>query len=320
MNAHYIARSILSEVSNATLSHYAHSLASGIHFVLFASPQATRATIVGLWLARLIFFSLLLRTYLVPWLLSLLSDHIRIRSISFRSIRGLYVRQGTRTWRVERIRYGLRTQDGSRRFALRIDGFNLHIDKTESPALPKTRTRRSHSLSLEHFKPSPIAYGLWRMVSAVFRYFEPYIRPLVRSYVISCLRLAIQWLPRLMQALTFNLQSAIITFSEVPDAQLLIEGVSLHTALVLTQLEATANENGNQEPIARNRPNDRNAYSLTALKRRLADSFRRSLDKAWGEARGLATLSLKISNVVGSVNRHGPGSASILDPLSSAYS
>ena len=79
---------------------------------------------------RIISFSLLLRTYLGPWLLALMSDHIRVRSISLWSIRGLYIRKGNRTWRVERISYVWSSVQG-RRLALKIDGLNVHIAKGE---------------------------------------------------------------------------------------------------------------------------------------------------------------------------------------------
>ena len=55
------------------------------------------------WAVRILTLSLLLRTYIGPAVVSLVSTRLRIRSISLRSIRGVYFKAGHGTWRVERI-------------------------------------------------------------------------------------------------------------------------------------------------------------------------------------------------------------------------
>jgi len=288
-------------------SDYANLAAAlnAFHFIFLSTPGNARSTCIALWLVRIVTFSLLLRTYLVPWLLALMSDHIRIRSISFRSVRGIYFRQGSRTWKVERIGYVWSTQQGSRRFALKIDGVNLQVAKEEDLDIQKRKPRRNSRPTLSFLKPPRLAQRLWRVLASIGKTFEPYVRPLARTVLIGLLRVVIQWLPRILQALSFDLQSAIITFADVPGAQILIEEINLSSALVLTQLHPTPIPTDSSK--TRKQGTEGSGSGVAAWRKRMTDSFRRSLDNAWGEARGDATITLKISNVVGTMPAPGNG-------------
>lgn len=272
------------------------TLSSAVHLIFIGTPNNALWTSILFWIVRIISFSLLLRTYLGPWLLALLSDHIRVRSISLWSIRGLYIRKGSRTWRVERISYVWSSVQG-RRLALKIDGLSVHIAKSEGQT-PQTR-RHKRNLTLADLNPSPLARYLWRFTSTLITFLEPYLRPIIRTYVVGCLRIGIQWLPRITRALSFELQSTVITLADMPGTKIVAQEISLHTALALTQLEQTS-DSEDVKPTP-NRTDNRKSLNMELWKKRLAESFHRSLDKAWGETRGTATLSLNIGNIIGTM-------------------
>lgn len=280
--------------------HIFNSSKALLFLLLFGSLDQSVSTYVTLWVLRIITISLLARTYLGPWLLSFLSDHIRIRSISLWSIRGIYIRTGSKTWRVDRVSYAWTSTEGRRRFSVKIDGGSLHISKQEEkPAKVSSKHRRN--LTLSDFNPSPLAQYAWTLMSASTALLEPYVRPVIRTYFIACLRVGIKWLPRLTQAITFDLHSMIITFSEVPGAKIIIEEISLHSALELTYLEHRPHISD-----LKRRPSHtdkRAGQGMAAWKNRMAESFQRSLDNALGDSRGTATISLKICNIMGTMPR-----------------
>ncbi|KDR83645.1 hypothetical protein GALMADRAFT_235956 [Galerina marginata CBS 339.88] len=272
-----------------------------LSFLFISTPNNALSTSAIIWIVRIVTFSLLLRTYFLPWFLALMSDHIRVRSVSLRSIRGLYFRRGARTWRAERVSYIFSPVEGSRHFTVKIDGASLHIAKDDDREATKTPRRHNRNLTLADLNPSPLARYAWRVFSTITGVLEPYLRPLIRTYVIGCLRIGLQWLPKLTQALSFDLKSVVVTFEEVPGAKVVTEAVILHAALALTHLEPTP-ESDEAERVT-SRPKARPIYGVGVWKKRLTESFQRSLDKALGESRGTASLSLKMSNVLGTVPR-----------------
>ena len=281
----------------STPYHILGTLSSAVHLIFIGTPNNALWTSILFWLVRIISFSLLLRTYLGPWLLALMSDHIRVRSISLWSIRGLYIRKGSRTWRAERISYVWSSVQG-RRLALKIDGLSVHIAKSEGQTA-QTHRRHKRNLTLADLNPSPLARYLWQFTSTLITFLEPYLRPIIRTYVVGCLRIGIQWLPRITRALSFELQSTVITLADMPGTKIVAHEISLHTALALTQLEQTSSSE-DVKPTP-NRTDKRKSINMELWKKRLAESFHRSLDKAWGETRGTATLSLNIGNVIGTM-------------------
>ena len=280
------------------------TLSSTVHFLLIDTPDDALWTSVLLWIVRIISFSLLLRTYLGPWLLALMSDHVRVRSISLWSIRGLYIRQGGRTWRVERISYVWSSVQGSRRLALKIDGLSIHIAKEEEEQTAQTHRRHRRTLRLADLNPSPLPRYLWQFTSTLTTCLEPYLRPIIRTYVVGCLQIGIQWLPRITQALSFELQSTVITLADMPGTKIVAQEIGLHTTLALTQLEQTSDSKDVKPSPSRS--DNRKSLNMELWKRRLAESFRRSLDKAWGETRGTATFSLTMGNVIGTMPTLSP--------------
>ncbi|KAF8913997.1 golgi-body localization protein domain-containing protein [Gymnopilus junonius] len=270
-------------------------------FLLLSTPDHTWTASIAVWIIRIVTFSLILRTYFLPWFLSLMSDHIRVRSISLRSIRGIYFRTGSRTWRVERVSYAVSSVDGSRHLRIKIDGASLHIANESEQAVVKYSHGHKRTLTLANLNPSPLAKQVWKVIWILTSIFEPYLRPLLRTYVIACLRLAIQRLPVLTQALSFEWTMITVTFAELPGAKIVVEEMILRTALALTHFEQISKP---EQAIHQVRRRDTQpVYGMRIWKKRLAESFQRSLDKALGESRGTATLSLEIHNVLGTMPR-----------------
>jgi len=246
-----------------------------------------------------------------------MSNRLRVRSISLRSIRGLRFRKGIQTWKVERVSYRWLSVDGSRRLAVKIEGLSLDIAKGLKGTNPTTK-RHNRNLTLADLDPSPIARQLWRVFWAFTTFLEPYFRPFLRTYLIACLRLAIKWLPKLTQALSFDLLSCAVSFEEIPGTMLLAENVSLHLALTLTQV-AEVVVTDDVEPILSSQEAGM-IQNFGLWKKRLAEGFQRSLDTALKEIHGRVDLSLKISNLVGTMPNAPqgmlmPGISSLLTSL-----
>ncbi|KAF8195786.1 golgi-body localization protein domain-containing protein [Mycena galopus ATCC 62051] len=263
--------------------------------VLLLTPQPdVWWTTFSVWLVRLIAFSLLLRTYIIPWALSRMSRHLRVRSISFRSIRGLYARAGAQTLRADRISWTWSYVDGSRRMTFQVHGLTLEVG---SPA-QRSLERPKGALTLSDFAPSPMAHRLWMLVSQIYSLIDPLVRPIFRSYFAGCLRLLINWVPGISQALALDLHSPTITFADMPGTKIVIGTISVRTLLAFTQTEKA--EEVGQPLKAPLRP--RASYSVGAWRRRLTNSLQRSWDRAWGQTHGSATVELKLNDIIGSMD------------------
>jgi hypothetical protein len=148
-----------------------------LRVLLLTRPDDVWWTTFSVWLVRLIAFSLLLRTYIVPWAVGRMSRHLRVRSISFRSIRGLYARAGAHILRADRISWTWSYVDGSRRITIQVHGLTLEVG---SPA-QRSVDRQRRALTLADFAPSPIAHRLWMLFSQLYSLVDPLLRPLART-------------------------------------------------------------------------------------------------------------------------------------------
>jgi hypothetical protein len=301
------------------MSPFTRHLSSSVSSLLFlGTPRDAWWTSLLFWLIRIASFSLLLRTFLIPWTFSVMSKHVRIRSISLWSIRGLYVRKGAKTFRVDRLSYSWSRANG---LNVLLRGLNMEIGKEEVVETSPPFLSHTRKLTLADFAPSPMAYRLRRLASNSYNILEPYFRPLIRTCVVACLRLFIQWLPHIVEGLTFDLQSTSLTFPELPGTQISAGKLSIHAKLSFTQL-GTVIDTLNQHQIPRPSP-ARRLYGMTAWRKRLTASFRRSLDRAWGKAQGNAAVTLKLHNVAGSTRQSstltGEGGYTIVASLADSH-
>ncbi|OJA13790.1 hypothetical protein AZE42_00523 [Rhizopogon vesiculosus] len=258
-------------------------------------------------LVALVFFLFITRAFIAPYVVTRFSSHLRVRSISLRSIRGLYFRRGNRTWHVERIGYSYSSsgEGKPKGLLLKVQGLRVEIEQLSHEQHTPTRHRRR--LTLVDLSPSPLALHLWSIMSNVYWIFDPIIRPIIRLCVTSILNQVIHHIPTLTQALRLELESAVIISAAIPDVQLIVEGVTLHAHLAFSQLQAPVphsdaiNDQGQHRLSAA-------ALAMGAWKSRLMMGFKRTWMHAWdrtlGQTKASLTFDLAINKVVGDTPSH----------------
>jgi hypothetical protein len=282
-------------------------VASGLEAFLLRSPDVAWMTLIAIWLTRIVLLLLMLRTYIIPFIVAFFSERIRVRSISFRSIRGLYIRTGSKTWRVDRIVISRpTTPDGLSRIFLTVEGLKVEFDDVHA-ARTSPASSNAASFRLADFGPSPMAFRLWFILSSIYDLLSPLFRPIVRTIFVSFLRHVIERLPGLSQALDFRFRSAELTFTSLPGARILLEEADLRTALSFSQEEQ---QPGGEEPDAMQQEAQRPAvsFSLADWQSRMTTSTRRSWDRAWGKTLASASVSLKVKKVAGLTSHSGRSS------------
>jgi hypothetical protein len=136
------------------------------------------------------------------------------------------------------------------------------------------------------------------LFSQLYSLVDPLLRPLARTYFAACLRLLINWVPGISQALALDLHSPTITFADAPGAKVVIGTISIRTLLAFTQ---TGKPEDIGQPQQAPSP-ARASYSVGAWRRRLTHSVQRSWDRAWGQTHGAATVELKFQDIIGSMD------------------
>ncbi|XP_006460255.1 hypothetical protein AGABI2DRAFT_117215 [Agaricus bisporus var. bisporus H97] len=168
------------------------------------------------------------------------------------------------------------------------------------------RQKRRGTLSLADLHPSPLAGHLWGIITKVTLMLEPWLRPLMRNAVVGCFRIIIKWLPALTQALSFELHSTVFTLAQIPRTQVVADEINLHAELVLTPVENLAAVTGNNGRSTEVSPSSSwTFYGMSTWKKKMSDGLKRALDRAWGTMRGSASISFKLSDVVGTTPKEG---------------
>lgn len=245
---------------------------------------------------------LLFRTYIGPFLLRIISKRVRIRSVSLRSIRGVYLRTGTITCRIDRIGLAYHSSSQSaRRFSVKVEGLCIELyhlaSKAPPPAStdpPRTDVRNTRMPALADFSPSPLAHKLWSFYSAIYARIEPFGRPILRTIFVTSLRVLIRCLPALTQVIDFELERCLIKIANGQDVHLTIQNASLSTTVNFSSLGIVLDSNGGD---LRARDDHRGFFSMAQLQGRLAGSLKRVWSRAWGQARGSASFDLRIRNI-----------------------
>jgi hypothetical protein len=259
------------------------------------------------YLAAVVVFLFVARAYIAPYVVMRFSKHLHVRSISLRSIRGLYFRRGNRTWHVERIGYSYRSsgEGKPKGILLKIQGLRIEIAHVsrEQPA----RTKHRRRITLVDLSPSPLALHLWSIMSTVYWVFDPIIRPVIRISVTSILNQVIHRIPILTQALRLELESAVIVHAAIPDAQLVIAGADLDAHLTFSYLHVPVPHSDQINGQGGHRPSAA-ALAMGAWKSRLAMGFKRTWRHAWdstlGQTKASLTFDLMINKVIGDTPIH----------------
>jgi hypothetical protein len=203
------------------------------------------------------------------------------------------------------------TAEGRRRLTLRVDGLKVEMLKeVEEGTNLRRRQKHRRNLTLADLHPSPLAGHLWRIITRVTLMLEPWLRPVIRNAVVGCLRIVIKWLPALTQALSFELHSTVFTLAQIPRTHVVADEINLHAELVLTQVENLAADTGNSDKNTEILPSSSwTFYGMSTWKRKMSDGLKRAWDRAWGTMRGSASISFKLSDVVGSTPKEGQSGA-----------
>lgn len=254
---------------------------------------------VLLCVARFMTFGLLLRTFIIPWTLARMSRHIRVRSISLRSIRGLYLRQGRQTIRIERISYVWYGFEIG--ITIKVEGLSIEVYQRDRTQVPRKSHRRSATVeTISHVRRQ-----FWNGLSALYAVLDPVVRPVMRVYVMSCLGMFIRWLPSITQQVTVEFQPATFIFPDAGDAKVSAETVYVHTNLKIANIKKDKHEKehfaASRDRTARVAKPLRASYSVSAWKHRLGDSFRRSWNRVVEQTQGNAILSMHLTNITGSI-------------------
>ncbi|EMD40776.1 hypothetical protein CERSUDRAFT_111360 [Gelatoporia subvermispora B] len=284
----------------------AATLVSITQILLYGGPHVhSNWTLLILWAIRIVTLSLLFRTYIGPSILNHVSDRLRVRSVSLRSIRGIYFRSKAGTWRIERvgISYHHPAMGAAGRFSLVVEGLSLDLVKRcDEEQLNASFRRRKGRPVLADFAPSPLASNLWFAVrlilSSTYAILDPYLRPLIRALFVGALRAAIRALPALTHVVDFELMSAVVTVSSIPGLRFEIREARVQTEVALQTLETVA---ATDPPKKRPQQIHKRFQSVADWNARLSGSLRRTWDRAWGATRATTSLTLLINGVTGMV-------------------
>ncbi|KAI6163026.1 golgi-body localization protein domain-containing protein [Pisolithus thermaeus] len=258
------------------------------------------------WCLGLVAFLFFVRAHLAPFVLTRFSNHIRVRSISLRSIRGLYFRKGNRTWHIDRFAYAYSpSRDGtSKGLCFRIEGFKLEIDAIKTPqSNPRSKHRRG--LALTDFSPSPLALYIWSIISSLYSLFDPIIRPMSRLIVTFILRQFILLIPRLTETLQLDIDRVIVSVNSMPEICVSAENVVLKGHVSFTQTsQGRRVEERHQSEGGYQTLNPR-ALAMGAWKSRLVNNLQRTWTRTWDHTLGSTTGSMAFDLVVGGIESSG---------------
>ena len=267
--------------------------------LLLEWPTSTSSWILlACWPLGVLFFAYIARVYLAPYVLMRCSSHIRVRSVSLRSIRGLYFRKGSRTWRIDRFVYSYRScaDDGPRRLSFRIEGFTLEIEPPPAPRPPPPRATHRRGLTFADLSPSPLALYLWSVISGLYVIFDPAVRPVIRLVVTAALQQVIRFIPTLMETVQVDIDRAVVSYVGSPQVQFIVQNVTFKGHVSFAQSPQF-------HPIGDDVPSSSQTLSARALamgawKSRLSSGFQRAWTRTWNDTLGRMTGSVSYDLVV----------------------
>ncbi|KAI0638130.1 golgi-body localization protein domain-containing protein [Trametes polyzona] len=254
-----------------------------------------------IWAVRILTLSLLFRTYIGPAIVRLVSRRLRIRSVSLRSIRGIYFKAGSGTWRVERvgISYHKPSPGKASRFSIKVEGLSLELDgHSEGHSRKGSTTEKTQKAAV----PNPshlVPRVLWLLLSTIYSILEPYCRPAVRSFFVSLLRLGIRALPAITHVVDFELDSASVTHASLPGVKFSVGEAKLHTRVSLAYVPSVVSVPNDKSPHV----GHRRFASVADWNARVKGSVRRTWDRAWGATQVAASVNLQVKSVVGYIGQ-----------------
>ncbi|KAJ1308413.1 hypothetical protein OPQ81_004118 [Rhizoctonia solani] len=267
-----------------------------------------------------------------PYLLNKLVPGCSVKSVSLRSIRGFRITSGAHAIEIDRIGLSFGRQPNTsgwlafrcsiqvsnvtcRSFEGNQDTPRKPVVQLKKPPAPKEvhslRSRRSR-FSIQNFaifaNPSndtvaPPLTILKRIAPSLARNIDHLLRPVFRVLFVAAFRIAIRFLPTLMQAVDFELKSARLVVPKAHDLTLSVGQVRVSTQVKFTQLERVIDDST---------PEDTDAPALRRLSRmgnwrlRLRGSVDRTWNRAWGRTHVFSAVSINVGHIGGTIRPNIP--------------
>lgn len=247
------------------------------------------------WLVRGIVFSLLFRSYVGPRALALVSDRVRVRSVSLRSIRGIFIRVGGRRLRAERLGWSYRSTggDGGNRMLIKLQGPHLELESDSDALKPdhnqSTPSRRRTATSTLTRLAGGILSGCYALI-------YPLLRPLLRVAFIAGLNFCVRVIPVLTQHIDFEVDDAVCVLPSKQETRLSFKKLQLRLEVVLTELgivHVDDIEIRSSEVKSRLR-------SMVAWRARFSRNLQRTWQRVLLRSRGKITLFMRLQDIKGS--------------------
>ena len=255
------------------------------------SPPWSRAVIV---LLQVFVVGLIFRTWLGPFILRKVYRRMRIKSISPRSIRGLYLHTGSSVWMIDRIglSYHHPSTDSARRFSVKVEG--IYVTVLDNRPHEGISQRHSRRVSTVVRSSKAVSDFLWSLYSGVYHVVDPYLRPLIRGFFVTFIRGVIRCLPALTQVLDFEVDQVVVTFENIPGAHVTMGSATIFAKLVFTNIGGSHVAQGTGIYLGQAQYR---FLGMSHLKDRLYGSVRRVWNRAWGQTQGEASVTITLRKV-----------------------
>ncbi|KAL1747713.1 golgi-body localization protein domain-containing protein [Schizophyllum fasciatum] len=252
-----------------------------LKFLLISNPSGTWTSCFILALVRVLTALILLRSWIIPGLLNAASKHVRVRTTSLRSIRGIFIAAGSLEIRIERVSWPRSPPEATTRWTVTFEGLRLRVKKQEQHKPILLKRRRAFSFREIHTTSPQQSLRQW-FVSA-HAVLDPLVRPYLRVYAVACLRIIFQVLPHVTSMIGFEVQDFQASVADLPGVDVSAHRVHLHTIINLVGLEPPASALKHRRKSSTPKYP---SYRLSVLHKRIARSFRRSWNAAWGHTQG----------------------------------
>lgn len=245
--------------------------------------------------------------WILPTVLRALVSNFRFRSISPRSIRGLFVKAGRVTIQLDRVGISFHspTDASTRHIHIQVQGLLVKIAKphpstSHSSARKTAPGHRRSQLSLATFNVAPPLAAMARVLPLGFiRLLDALLRPVLRRCFVAAARTLIRLLPSLTQMVDVELDNAVVVFEELEGAHISISGVTLAGKANFTQLgDITARQNEEAKADARlAEEKEKLERKGTSWGGRFTQSSQRVWSRAWSITTGSTSVSLRVDSI-----------------------
>jgi hypothetical protein len=277
------------------------TLGVSARLIILTTPTNSLWAVLLIWAIRIVTLALLIRTHIAPTVIRVLSTRLRVRSISLRSIRGLYLRTGRVIYTAERIKLGWRwvSQEKTVRVRITVESLSVELLSPTKKKTPRTSQKRHVRMpTLADLNPSPITPSFYTLTNYI-------VRPAITAVARMILRLVVLTLPTLTQILEVELDNTKVTSRPHSGATVTFRTANLssHLAFIQPDSEALSN-NGSSENNSPSPPSGK----IASYWRFITSS---SGERAWASTRGVAKLSLSISGISCFSGRKLPAAGSL---------